>query len=730
MNIRISEQDKKNILELAYLENGKIRLSLSESHGQGPIAFYQENEIAIEKVDGSVREIIYYLNKINILKNPGQHLLIELQKSCQLLFNELLSQEIKIRLQNTPLKNLELIIDEQLVHIPWELLFDGQRFLCEQFSMGRQVRTKGNKIVSHSDAIQPKSELSMLIIADPTEDLDVAWKEGISIYEEFQRKEDMVKIILQSSDQVDLDFVKKNIWDYDLVHYAGHAEYDPSKPSLSGWMLSDGKLNASDILKMAGGKKAMPRLVFGNACQSGYTEKWLKEKDKIDQIHNSYGLVHAFLISGVQYYIGTFCDVSDEYGAHMGIEFYHHLLEGNTIGESLRKARESFQEKFGRESFSWINYVLYGHPGDYLVIPRGINISQQDHDQEKSSGSDKANVLSKSHRPETEPAIPALRRSSFSLSQKDKWIGTVIVLLLLLILTTLLINIPRLYLRNGPAQEDQGQFISDNKTKRIEELKRMIYEKLKVREEKISPVTKPDVPEDRWTSRPLVIAIFDIFDEEQEPLPDWVTRIIKDLEKKLTQHFVEDARTRVAERDELDKLLEEKDLELSDFPFNDQKDIFGKFLYAGVMIFLRGYRSSEGLSLYYKVVDVETGEIDKINSSLKLSKKEKPDDLAELVYFEAKKVIYYKYPLKGRIAMVKENLVILNIGAEVGIRKGDVFDVFGSDNKALKGRRIGKIMAINDTVDPTKAICEILEGKGFTNGLRVEMISDKLVVAP
>jgi hypothetical protein len=560
----------------------------------------------------------------------------------------------------------------------------------------------------------------MLIIADPTEDLDVAWKEGITIYEEFQRREDTVKIILQSSDQVDSDFIKKNIWDYDMVHYAGHAEYDPGKPGLSGWMLSDGKFNASDILKMAGGKKAMPRLIFGNACQSGYTEKWLKEKDKTDRIHNSYGLVHAFLISGVQYYIGTFCDVSDEYGAHMGIEFYHHLINGNTIGESLRKARESFQEKLGKESFSWINYVLYGHPGDYLFLPRVKNISIQDHDQEKTSGSDRANVVSKSPDPEKEPAIPALRRSSFSLPQRDKWIGTVIVLLLLLIFATLLINIPRLYLGNGSMREEKDQLTIDNKTKRIEELKKMIYEKLKVREEQAVPSGTLAVPDDIWTSKPLVIAIFDVFDEEQEPLPDWVNRIIKDIDKRLTRHFVDDARVRVAERDELAKLLEEKDLELSDFSFNDQRDIFGKFLYAGVMIFLKGYRSPEGLSLCYKVIDADSGEIDKIDSGINLSKKENAEDLAELIYMQAKDVMYEKQPLRGKISMVKENLVILNIGSNVGVRKGDVFDVFDSANEAVKGRRIGKIMAINDTADPTKAVCEAIEGRGFVEGLRVE----------
>ena len=230
MSQEIFYRHKKNILEFAFHEDGKIRLSLSESRGQGPLAFYQETEVAIERIDGLVREINHYLNKINLLKNEDQYLLSELQKSCQLLYNELLSQEIKVRLQNTSINNLELILDEQLVHIPWELLFDGQKFLCEQFSIGRQVRTKGSKIIDHSSIIQPKSPLNMLIIADPTEDLEVAWKEGVKIYEKFQQKKDLIRITLQSADQVDLDFVKKNLWDYDLVHYASHAEYNPIQP--------------------------------------------------------------------------------------------------------------------------------------------------------------------------------------------------------------------------------------------------------------------------------------------------------------------------------------------------------------------------------------------------------------------------------------------------------------------------------------------------------------------
>jgi hypothetical protein len=219
----------------------------------------------------------------------------------------------------------------------------------------------------------------------------------------------------------------------------------------------------------------------------------------------------------------------------------------------------------------------------------------------------------------------------------------------------------------------------------------------------------------------VVIAIFDVCDGTAGAIPEWAPRTIRDIRKELTRSFVEDPRTRVAEREELDKLLEEKDLELADFSFDDQRDLFGKFLYANVMIFIEAYRSAEGISLCFKVVDTDTGEIDSIDSSLSLDKKGNPQDLAEAVYAKAREVIHAKHPLRGRVAAVKGNLVILNVGANVGIKKGDVLDVLESEEGGIKGRRIGRIMAVNDTADPDQAICEILEGNGFTERLRVEL---------
>jgi CHAT domain-containing protein len=730
MSTRTDNQEKQNILELVYHEGGKIRLFLSESQGRGPIAFYQEAEIALEKIDGLVREITHYLHRINVLKSLDQYLFRELQKSCHLLRDELLSREIKVRLQETPLRNLELIMDEQLVHIPWELLFDGQKFLCEQFSMGRQIRIRENKAGygsrygsrydtrydtrynprydsrydsrcgsgcgSRHDSdnpglVQPEFPLNMLIIADPTEDLEVAWEEGMRIYDAFRQKEDMIRVTFHSGCQADSELIRKNLREYDLVHYAGHADYDADHPDQSCWMFSDGKLKAADIVKMTGSKRAMPGFIFANACQSGYTEKWLKEQETDLHAHQSSGLVHAFLMAGVRHYLGTFCEVSDEYSASMGLEFYYQLLQGKSMGESLRGARESFRQKFGTKSLCWINYVLYGHPADCLFNP-GEKESERETAHKAREAVDKpgeavdrlrepahkacetaykskrSGALGPSEETGTSPANlrsgpagaepdlspPPARHSQSSSLRQGKWIRAYMAFFLTLLFAFAAIFFSRQYPTNWPWWKE-GRRVradADNKARRIEELKKLIYEKLKARQEENSPqgaltsqgeLTRGQGQAGGQSAGPLVIAVLSVFDAEAEHLPDWSIRTIKDLERKITQRFVETPLIKVAERKDMDKLLEEKDLELSDFSLSDQRELFGKFLYAKIMLFLNGYQSSEGISVCYKLVNGETGAIDKINSNIKLTRKERPDDLAIVIYQETRKVIDSQY---------------------------------------------------------------------------------------
>jgi hypothetical protein len=195
----------------------------------------------------------------------------------------------------------------------------------------------------------------VLIIADPRGDLDACYREGLAIKNFLDRRRDIFQVDFKSQ-PADIPFAKKNIRDYDIVHYAGHAFYDSKNPAESGWVLSDGTLKAGEIAAM-GGFQPMPALLFCNACQSGRTEPW-KNHDEI------FGLANAFLLAGVQHYIGTFWGVADEAGLGFAKYFYQCLAKGEAVGPALRTARRALaSDADGAQNLTWANYMLYGEPG-------------------------------------------------------------------------------------------------------------------------------------------------------------------------------------------------------------------------------------------------------------------------------------------------------------------------------------------------------------------------------
>ena len=145
---------------------------------------------------------------------------------------------------------------------------------------------------------------------------------------------------------------------YDVLHYAGHADYDLQEPAQSGWRLADGKVTAQDILQQ--GKTApVPALVFCNACQSGQTDAWTESQSGEQGV---YGLANAFLLAGTQHYIGSVWEVPDQPSAAFATAFYQALAQGFRVGEAVRHARLTLAERDGDESAVWASYVLYGDP--------------------------------------------------------------------------------------------------------------------------------------------------------------------------------------------------------------------------------------------------------------------------------------------------------------------------------------------------------------------------------
>lgn len=298
------------------------------------------------------REIVGLINTVGASGALDEGRAYELKKACRLLFDLLLAKPIKEKLRNRTARNLIICVDESIAHIPWEILHTGEDFLCLGYNLGRGLRVRD----AHEPAYRiPQHPASMLVLADPQDNLAAAGAEALRIRNLLDARQNRINVDVKITN-ITSDFVKKNIRDYDIVHYAGHAEYCPEKPQESGWLLADAKLRAAEILKI-GESATMPALVFANACESSM-HQGVREASEND-VHN---LARAFLLSSVRHYIGCICRIPDDIARVFAGSFYGHISRDKPVGEALRLARLDIIKEHGEHQIGWMGYVLFGDP--------------------------------------------------------------------------------------------------------------------------------------------------------------------------------------------------------------------------------------------------------------------------------------------------------------------------------------------------------------------------------
>src|SRR3989338_571047 len=344
------------VLEILKQGNGLGLSIFAQSELASTLRHFSQLAVSFTEIDKLCQEVTSILNKALKLGAQDTDLINALKKIGQLLWDQLLTKPVKDRLKAAPTLDLILSLDEELIHIPWELLYDGENFLCLKFNSGRLVRTRQKESPLpqyRSLTTKPK----MLILTNPTDDLKSAYLEGVSIKNQFERRRNEVSIDFKSTN-IDTLYVKKNLRDYDIIHFAGHCEYDPDNPKNSGWVLKDGKFSTQDIL-MLSESLSLPTLVFSNACHSAQTLNYVME---LDYQEKTYSLAAAFLFSGVRHYIGAIWKIQDAVSLTFAKEFYSHLINGGSVGVALRLSRLKLIKEYGLNSIWWANYLLYGDP--------------------------------------------------------------------------------------------------------------------------------------------------------------------------------------------------------------------------------------------------------------------------------------------------------------------------------------------------------------------------------
>jgi len=289
----------------------------------------------------------------NITSSESGPVVHKLQSTGEQIFSQLLPEPVRQQLRNAAPSDLHLHVDEQLIHVPWELCHDGADFLATKFRMGRYVLTSRQIPPSRTERAQPDL-LKVLLIADPTENLPQAAQEAeqlCKLLDGIAR----VKVTLIGGKLVSKTELLTELQTHDGVHFAGHSHYDPVQPSRSGWHLHEGVLTAEELRNLS----RSPLLVFSNSCQAGATAAW-EGRYRYDE--QAFGIGSAFLVAGVRNYIGTFWVVHDEESRDFAVAFYQGLASGLTLGEALRKARLEIRSQKGGERLTWASYMLYGDP--------------------------------------------------------------------------------------------------------------------------------------------------------------------------------------------------------------------------------------------------------------------------------------------------------------------------------------------------------------------------------
>jgi hypothetical protein len=301
------------------------------------------------------REIIAILGRGSHTRRLTDGDLADLRHVGEELWRTLLHPTVQGELRRQS-GSLLIELDESLVALPWELLYDGQQFLCRRFAVGRTVRSSEPRRGEERRAVG--TPIRVLVLAcDPRGDLAEVQREGEAIARELELHR-TVRARLMSAP--DCETICRQLKDYDVVHFAGHADYVRASPGSSGWHLADGKLTGDQIAGLAGGRP-MPMVVFSNACQSGVAEEW-GAPDGSGDSQRAYGLAGAFLLAGVRHYVGTQWEVVDGHSAVFATEFYKDLSLGQSIGAALQHARDAVVQRGGERQLAWASYVLYGDP--------------------------------------------------------------------------------------------------------------------------------------------------------------------------------------------------------------------------------------------------------------------------------------------------------------------------------------------------------------------------------
>ena len=264
---------------------------------------------------------------------------------------------------------LRVVHDAPSSKIPWEAVRFAKQSPALGQGMSRHYLDEA-AIRKVSSERSYNETLNVLMIVDPNRNLSGAEIEAKSI-RRLLGKVPRLNLVVRAGAEATRDQLKQDFrsGNYDIVHYAGHAFFDPLDPKRRGLFCADEKfLTGDDLADLS----MLPALVFLNACQSGRVRKaplnaapgdfapdLVFQRPRSEQRAHATGVAEAFLAGGLKLFLGTYWSVGDDSAKKFAEVLYENISQRKPVGQAVRLARAEVK-KLG--SIDWADYMLYGDP--------------------------------------------------------------------------------------------------------------------------------------------------------------------------------------------------------------------------------------------------------------------------------------------------------------------------------------------------------------------------------
>ncbi len=226
-------------------------------------------------------------------------------------------------------------VDPEYANLPFEILIQNDRFLCEQSHIIKQIRDRRLKPIG-----EKRRSKDLLLILNPLKDIEsLVEAERATLKRLFDKTSFFSSIKTIDSTYAQESQIIEELHNAKYVHYAGHTKSD--KITLHNGQ----ELNISDISNL---DLSNIEILFFNSCYSS------------SQKFTSSSIVQSFIKAGVKNFIGYNLPVSNHIALFISEKFWKGILRKKNLLENIAEIRKSVREEFGDGELSWVILNLFG----------------------------------------------------------------------------------------------------------------------------------------------------------------------------------------------------------------------------------------------------------------------------------------------------------------------------------------------------------------------------------